>query len=293
MKSYAEINSSDFAVKKLRALSKGSGLDVDLVRALANFTWDYDRDVWPKESNGWVEADPTDRGRDEGAAVVAAGLGLDPTWSVAGADLVSLVLAAHSAVNETELWCEFCGAVSSKSYWGLSRFATYWWLHGATPELLAGLVASEAGYAIPDLARLLFLKLFRGGSLERSNLLYAWADLTGLGQPESGKAKASQVVHELAAAVGDEPRASLKDLLAACKGVIGGDKLFKQEVLQALSYSGILRVDGHPVSGTWLPDAQNTLSSHFYSNEWTYPLRFFGETGGGFNTDAIQQADPA
>jgi len=71
------------------------------------------------------------------------------------------------------------------------------------------------------------------------------------------------------------------------KGLVGGDKFFKQEVLQSLAYAGILAVDGFPVNERFIPELRNKLSPHFYSNEWSFPLRFWSTNGGTVNRKAM------
>jgi len=291
MKAYSQINSSAFAATKLQALSRSSGLNVDFVRAVANFTWDYDRDRPRKESNGWVELDPDDRTTEDGIALIATTLGLERNWSVSASGLIPQLLQAHMAIDPTAVWREFECAIASKSYWKLSRFATFSWLRGASAERLAALQDRHAEYRLSDLATALFLKLFRGGCLERSRLLYAWADLTGIGHAAPpADMPSGNVAEALAASFTETPPATLSELLATCKGAIGGDKLFRQEALQALSYANLLQVNEHPITDIWLPGAQRKLSRHFYSNEWTYPLRFWGEAGGRFNSEALPKA---
>ena len=67
------------------------------------------------------------------------------------------------------------------------------------------------------------------------------------------------------------------DFAAAIAPYCTGNKKFRQEVLQALSYAGLLQVNGHPVCEQYLPDCQNQYSTHFMSNEWSYPLRFWND----------------
>ncbi|MEM9982588.1 MAG: hypothetical protein AAF734_08835, partial [Bacteroidota bacterium] len=70
---------------------------------------------------------------------------------------------------------------------------------------------------------------------------------------------------------------TLSDLLNTCKGILKGDKFFKQRALQALSYAGKLKVNDIDVAKIYLPESRDTLARHFYSNEWTYPLRMWHE----------------
>jgi hypothetical protein len=48
-------------------------------------------------------------------------------------------------------------------------------------------------------------------------------------------------------------------------------------VLEALSYSGILKVPNCNINNVFLPDYRDTKSKHYYSNEWAYPLMYWNE----------------
>ena len=87
----------------------------------------------------------------------------------------------------------------------------------------------------------------------------------------------SRWLDDFLAAVQHNPPPTLSDLLAALAPHCTGNKKFRQEVLQALSYAGLLQVNGHPVREQYLPDCQNQYSTHFMSNEWSYPLRFWND----------------
>ena len=87
----------------------------------------------------------------------------------------------------------------------------------------------------------------------------------------------AELQQRFAAAVQHNPLPTLSDLLAALAPYCTGNKKFRQEVLQALSYAGLLPVHGHPMREQYLPDCQNQYSTHFMSNEWSYPLRFWND----------------
>jgi len=58
-------------------------------------------------------------------------------------------------------------------------------------------------------------------------------------------------------------------------------------VLQALSYADVLQVEGLPVTEMFIAERRDELAPHFYSNEWTFPLRFWSTNGGNVNRDAV------
>ena len=123
--------------------------------------------------------------------------------------------------------------------------------------------------------------MFRGGAIERHDLVYLWCDfMFDLGAAEVNTVNCCRIDGLLSVIDALPVGSTLKDLVKCCKGYVAGDKLFQQEVLQALSYNGILKVNGLPVDNIFLAEHRGRLSSHFYSNEWTFPLRFWSINGG-------------
>ena len=70
---------------------------------------------------------------------------------------------------------------------------------------------------------------------------------------------------------------TLSDLIKLIAPYCKGNKYFRQDVLTALSFSGLLHIPGHDVQNLYLPDCQERYSKHFMSNEWAYPMRFWNE----------------
>jgi hypothetical protein len=88
-------------------------------------------------------------------------------------------------------------------------------------------------------------------------------------------------VRRLLEAIASLPAESkLTDLLGCTKGLVKGDKHFKQSILEALAYAGALRIRGLDVGSMFLPQHRDATSAHFYSNEWAFPLRLWTDRGG-------------
>ena len=171
----------------------------------------------------------------------------------------------------------------------VSEFASHHYLRGVNKSRINSLAWNGKRVGMVEIARNLFLKLFRGGTIERNDLAYLWCDLVV--PLEYGVASASNAIpwiEPLLASIESlPPNSGLNDLLACCKGLVGGDKFFKQEVLQSLAYADVLRVTGLPVSDMFIADRHDELSPHFYSNEWSFPLRFWSSNGGTVNRKAL------
>ena len=146
-----------------------------------------------------------------------------------------------------------------------------------------------------EIARNLFLKLFRGGSIERYDLAYLWCDLVvPIEYCAVMNANKEPWLEQLLTNIESlPPKAGLKNLIACCKGLVGGNKYFKQEVLQSLAYADVIRVSELPVTDMFIAERRDDLSPHFYSNEWTFPLRFWPVNGGSVNREVIYEIKTA
>ena len=278
------VNSSAKAQRRIAALSATSGYPEDVVRALACVTWDFDAEI------GWVSSDPSSPGISDALAVVAAHLRIAVDFDLTRIVAVEEVLAALARADMESLWRGFIDGVSAKSYAHLSEFATHHYLRNATALRLQALDWDASRPRLLQIARCLFLKLFRGGAVDRGCLDYVWCDLKFTLEHELPARDRTPWLGGLVAAVESAQPSGLSQLVACGKGLIPGDKHFKQEVLQALAYADVLRMPQHPVLGVFLPEHQQHLSGHFYSNEWTYPLRFWPEQPGIVNRAAIPTA---
>ena len=287
-KSFDQRNQSDTARRKLKNLAKAAGVDLELVSALANFTWDYDPNI-SNEATGWVNPSSGGKAAKQQLTWVAERLGLSPDFSLIRNQAEKELIQAYRGLSIDEFWSRFLIAATSGNYGHVSEFASYHYLRGIDKSRIGWLAWRGKEIGILEIARNLFLKLFRGGSIERGDLDYVWCDLT-LKLPCEAKTQDPELtcLEPLLRAIEElPPRSGLKDLLAWCKGLVGGDKFFKQEVLQSLAYAGILAVDGFPVSELFIPELRNKLSPHFYSNEWSFPLRFWSTNGGTVNRKAM------
>jgi hypothetical protein len=204
-------------------------------------------------------------------------LGLTSELNLTKKYLIAQIVAAHANKNPKELKERFLIAGLEKNYAYLSEYATYHYLNNLNAEKLALLDAKDI-YTDLDLVKALFRKLFRGGAIDRYNLLYCYCDLC-ISLPY--QKQQTKTVFWIASLLQNIDRlneaATLKDILKSCQGIVKGDKYFKQEILQSLAYSGDLKVKGIEVSNLFIPEFRDELSSHFYANEWTYPLRFWNE----------------
>ncbi len=287
-KPFEERNQTDAARRKLKSLADTSGIDIALVSALANFTWDYDP-KFGSEAIGWVDNKTFSKAANQQLHSIAETLGLRLDFELDRDQAVKDLIRVHGDQFPDMVWTNFCVAAVTKNYGRVSEFASHNYLRGLNDSRASVLEWSGKRVGLIEIARNLFLKLFRGGTMERQNLGYLWCDLTlSLNYANPKPMTVTPWIDQLLASIDSLPQSSgLQDLVGCCKGHVGGDKHFKQEVLQALAYSDILRVNGLPVTKTFIAERRDELSSHFYSNEWSFPLRFWSEKGGAVNRAAI------
>lgn len=287
-KPFEQRNQTDTARRKLKSLAEASCLDIEFVSALANFTWDYDPQ-YRNEAIGWVSNDTLSRAAEEQLHWIAESLGLRPDFKLEQDQAVKELIQAHRDMSASKVWANFCVAAATKNYGRVSEFASHNYLRGIDDSTARHLSWNEKGVGMIEIARNLFLKLFRGGQIEREDLAYSWCDLVvPLQYAEPQPSKAAPWVEELLVYIESlPPNSGLKDLIDCCKGLVGGDKSFKQVVLQSLAYADVLRVTGLSVREMFIAERRDELSPHFYSNDWTFPLRFWSTKGGTVNRAAL------
>ncbi len=287
-KSFEERNQTDTARRKLKSLAGTSGIDIELVSALANFTWDYDPE-YGNEAIGWVDNKKLPKAAKEQLRWIAESLGMRPDFEVDRDQATKDLIQAYGDQSAVTLWTNFCAAAVTKNYGRVSEFASHNYLRGINESRARLLAWRGKSLRFIEIARNLFLKLFRGGTIERYDLGYLWCDLAlPLKYTDPKSLKVTPWIDALLAAIDSlPPNSGLKDLIGCCKGLVDGDKYFKQEVLQALAYADVLRVNGLPVSEMFIAERRNKLSPHFYSNEWSFPLRFWSTNGGTVNRAVI------
>ncbi len=277
MKSFQDINQSETAKRKLKALAKSSNLDIEFVTLLANYSWDYD--PIGKESIGWVQTEQIDEKQlliD--TELIFGHLKIHDDLNFLHDYLMEHILSSHKSINAEELKKKLLIAGLSKNYCYLSEYATYYYLNNLNAERLK-LLDSKQSYNNLDFIKTLFKKVFRGGAIERYNLLYCYCDLCiDLPYLDTEQPNTTNWMETLTSKINElNSSATIKDLIRCCQGIIKGDKYFKQEVLQSLAYSGDIKVNKIDVSKIFIPEFRDVLSNHFYTNEWTYPIRFWNE----------------
>ena len=265
----AEINSSEKAKKKIKSIAKANHLDYDLVYAIFSFHWNYDG----VEGN-WVTDLIEDTPYHERYHFICEKLGLnDKVYSKQ--EVIDLILNKLNTLDKEQIFNNFLIGATTKNYCAISYYASYHYLTNANPENLDSLVWKAKDLNQKQIIFGIFCKIFRAGSVDRDNLGYLFSDLVIDLPFENQPATTDNWTENFIKNINTEM--SLSDLIKSLKDFCKGDKYFLQTILEALSYSGILQVKNHPTADIFIPDYRGELSSHFFSNEWSYPLRFWNE----------------
>jgi hypothetical protein len=122
------------------------------------------------------------------------------------------------------------------------------------------------------------LPRMRGGGIAHGGAAYALDDLTWFAQGAPVEASEAdwrvfrQVLDAIRALAVD---AQLTQLAGATKGLVMGTKYDRQRVLEVLGFCGVLRSRARPdVLGEWFAGHRDA-PSHFYKQEWRYPVSFW------------------
>ena len=94
-KSFDQRNQTDSARRKLKSLAKASGIEIELVSALANFTWDYDPG-FGNEAIGWVSNAALSRAAENQLRWIAESLRLPPDFTLEFDRAVDDLIQSHA-----------------------------------------------------------------------------------------------------------------------------------------------------------------------------------------------------
>lgn len=265
-----DINTTDKAKKKIQGIAKSNNLDYDLVYYIFCFHWNYDG-----IEGRWVTELDKDVEYQHRYKFICDELKLNQE-NLTKTQIIEDIYNKLNSLNETTIAENFIFGATQKNYCLVSEYASFYYVANATKEKLNTLEWKSADLTLENIVQQLFLKFFRGGSVDRYNLEYLYADLT-INLPYQHQIVKNQDWTKDFIKKVDNNREKLKlsDLRNIVKEFCKGDKYFLQTILEALSYSDTLKVENHSIKDIFVPDFRNKLSSHFYANEWTYPLRFW------------------
>jgi hypothetical protein len=264
-----EINQTEKAKRKLAKIALNNDLNYNFVYSLFSFYWNYDGIEADWVTN--LEKDDEYIKRQE---IIHKELGLNGR-RLDKNTVVEMIYKTILEMDVKKLENNFlCGSVNG-NYCFVSEYASYYYLNNATKEKLETLEWKKGYYTNENIIKNVFYKIFRGGSVDRYNLEYLYADLEiKLKYNNNENHIAKDWINDFVKNINVN---KLTDLVKLLKEYCKGDKYYLQTILEALAYSGRIKVPGYDISKEFIPDYRNKLSEHYYSNEWTYPLRFWNK----------------
>lgn len=267
-----EVNTTERAKNAIKKLAKNNDLDYEFVYFLFSFCWNYDKQYFRQ-----IKATDLDIDDEYGKRKNIICDKLNLQFNVLDKDyVIEKVYNSLSKIDTDKLWSNFLyGSVNGHNGY-ISEYSSYYYLANATKENLRTLFWKGDNPNEERIIRSIFLKLFNGGMGARNSLEYSYTDLV-IKIPYTTKEFIAKDWTEDFMKDITGSGLTLTDLMKSLRQYCKGDKYFLQLILEALSYSGILKVPNIDAKNIFLPDYREIKSKHFYSNEWTYPLRLWNE----------------
>jgi hypothetical protein len=265
-----EINKTEKAKKKITKIARNNALDFEFVYQILSFYWNYDGD-----EGAWVKNVETDNEYNKRQENIRIKLNL-ANEEISKNNAVETILIELKETNKNELENKFLYGAQYGNYCSVSEYASFHYLNNGNTDKLNTLNWKTEKINNKEIIRNIFYKIFRGGSIERYNLEYLYADLIIKLPYNNVEINTNNWLKEFEKDI-KANNLKLSDLIVKLKQYCKGDKHYLQTILEALSYSGIIKVKNYGIENKFIPDYRNELSKHYYSNEWTFPLRFWNE----------------
>lgn len=266
--SITQINQSTGAKRTISNMAKAMRLDAEWLHTLLSLHWNYDKKG--REAMGWVELE-TDDALQAAYEKVLSVFRL-PETPISPNEAAEAVLHTLSHTDETALQQRFTAAAKRGDFAVVQELRTYHYHRNATAERL--LKVWDKPLTAEYIAGKLFYKVFSAYHAVDPYVClvlpmpYTQTDF----EPTDW---VGEFIGKVRAAHTEKP--TLSDLIKLIAPYCKGNKYFRQDVLTALSFSGLLHIPGHDVQNLYLPDCQERYNKHFMSNEWAYPMRFWNE----------------
>jgi len=274
-----EINQTDKAKKKITKFALKNNLEYDFVYLLFSLCWNYDDELY--DEGFWVQDLVKDKEYNERIDIICKILKLDNN-PIDKNYVVETIYKQLMNLNKGILENNFLIGSQNENYPYVSKYASYHYLANATVDRLKTLdwkhgIFEGKNKGILDSETIIvnvFRKIFRGGSVDKDTLDFLYTDFAIELPYLDKKYNVFDWTNEYLRII-DQEKDTLTDLIKKLKQYCKGNKQFLQTILEALSYSGKIKVKGHGIENKFIPDYRNEKSKHDNSNDWTYPLRFW------------------
>lgn len=268
------INQSKKAQKRIQQIADSNFIDYEIVYPLISLFWNYDGEgSWAKYENKKDDFDSLSGQVKSKLQISNSHLQKDEC-----VEKLLQELAVRKSNGEA-IYNQFLYGAKAGSNVLISEFASFHYLRNADYSRLLSMDWSKKADTENGMLWVLFLKLFRSGIVDRNNLDYVYADLCFQLPCKFDLPQVEDWVANFVAEVKVSSKINLTGLRKLLQNYLPNAKKLSQEqsILESLAFANILKVEGYPVDDVFLFDKRYELSSHFYSNEWHYPLRFWNE----------------
>jgi hypothetical protein len=266
-----EINTTEKAKNTIKKIAKRNNLDYDFVYYIFSFCWNYDEHYFKQIKD--LDKDNEYGKRKE---IICDKLNIQINKLNKNNVIEKLYERLLEKDVET-LKNNFLYGSQNGNNGYISEYATYHYLANATKEKLETLYwGNNYNYNEESIIKSIFLKIYNGGMGAKNGLEYCYTDLIIKLPYEVKEFTVNDWTNEFIKEI-EGNKLTLIEIIKILRHYCKGDKYYLQTILEALSYSGILKVPNYEINNKFLPDFRDTKSKHFYSNEWTYPLRFWNE----------------
>ncbi len=272
-------NKAPKSQRKVKGLAKRSALPLPLVEALVSRSWNYDNDNFC-----WVPNAQRHEIPEASLEVLEDGLRWSRTQQLSVDEVVARALsfAQQGLGAHVE---RFLNAVPAQNAWGMSPLMTSATLRGLSRENLS---SCPPPGTLDFAAMCTYASAKLGLSLApRTNLGFAAVEAITLDLGTVSPSSKPSWLTEVCASIKALGRgSSLTDLVKATAKPLGGNKHTRSRVLEALALVGVLRTEVFNPGEDFLPAVERS-SSHFYSNEWRFPMNFWTESGSVAGPDVL------
>jgi hypothetical protein len=166
-----EINQTEKAKGKLIKIAQNNNLDYGFTYFLSSFYWNYDG-----IEADWVKNLEKDNEYIRRQEIIYNELGLNGK-RLNKNTVVEMLYKNRLGIDVKKLENNFLHGSVNGNYCFVSEYASYYYLNNATREKLKTLEWKEGYYTDENIMKNIFYKIFRGGSVDRYNLEYLYADL--------------------------------------------------------------------------------------------------------------------
>jgi len=268
---FRERNQTTKSRRRLKKLAVDNGLGGDFVEALACRFWNWDR-----ENFCWVPKHQLNDMPDAAFSILETALDWPRDRVVPRAELIDRA-TAYASEGIAPHAGSFVASVPARNCWSMSPLITAATLTNLTAARHSSCTIPD-GITFDDACSYAATKL--GLFARRHNDLgYAAFDSITLAMGEAPAPSDGTWLSDTCDAIAELPSGSkLVELVRATSKALGGNKATRSRTLMALGIVGVLGTDEFTAGTDFWPE-KNRLSAHFYSNEWSFPMNFWAESG--------------